>query len=736
MKKIVSGILICLVTVAIPDELIAQKKPYKTLEEAIMSGRLLRGDYGPSNVTWIEDGLKYSFTRRDGRIQEIWTFDPATGSEEMVFSTVHHTFPGTETPFEYLSFEWANNYRYILFQTRFRPIWRYSGNSDYYLYSLDDQSLRLICEESFTAEVSPDGKRVCYGKDGELYDYRFEDGKQTRLTFDAAEQLYNGRFGWAYEEEFGLVQAWNWSPDSKFIAYWQSDEREVPIYKLTDFSAKHPQYMEVPYPKVGDPAPEVRIGVLDVETGINRWLGVDLQGGYIPRIYWTSKEGLLAVLWTNRAQTHIKLFFYDVQTMSGKLIMEEQSDSWIDIYDFWNRKLHFFLFPENREEFFFLSDRNGYTHIYRFDYDGNLLNQVTDGKWEVIGFETMDAGNEMLYYVSNEGNPLERNLYSIRFDGSDKRRLTHAEGNHSVSMAPGGIYFIDRYSSINAPYQVDLMNREGTIIKKLVDNKGVQEYIQKKSYAQTELFQFTTSDGTVIDGSLIKPMNFNPKKKYPLIMDVYGGPGSQEVTNSFGTSSWHQYLAQEGYVIANINNRGNGGYGKTFERIVYKQVGKWETKDFAEAAEYLSSKSWIDAERTGIMGHSYGGFSAGYSLVMHPDVFEAGIATAAVNNQVLYDCIYAERHMGLIEDNPEGYVQSSISAHAGNLKGDLMVVHSLMDDNVHPQNTFQMIRAFLDNGISVDLKIYPPGNHGVAYDMRSRIRLYKDYFEFLEENLK
>jgi dipeptidyl-peptidase-4 len=289
---------------------------------------------------------------------------------------------------------------------------------------------------------------------------------------------------------------------------------------------------------------------------------------------------------------------------------------------------------------------------------------------------------------------------------------------------------------VNTPSQVDLRNYKGELVKQLAGNSKVLKYLEDHAYSNTVLFQFTTSDGATIDGSLIKPADFDPNKSYPLILAVYGGPGSQGVKNTFGTSSWHQYLAQQGYVIANINNRGNGGYGRDFERIVYGKLGKWETQDFAEAAEYLSSKPWIDGKRTAIMGHSYGGFSAGYSMVMHPDVFEAGISTAAVDNQLLYDCIYAERHMGLIEDNFEGYMQSSISTHASKLEGNLLVVHSLMDDNVHPQNTFQMVRAFLDSGKSVDLKIYPPGNHGVAYDMPTRILLYQDYFNYLEEHLR
>ena len=277
MKNILTGILVCLFMLTIPIHTEGQKKPYATLEEAIAAGRFLRGDAGPSNVKWIENGHKYSFTKRDGRIQEIWTYEPSSDQEEMIFSTVYHTFPGAGIPFEYRNFEWTNDYQYILFQTRFNPIWRYSGNSDYYFYSLKDKSLQLICEQAFTAEVSPDGKRVGYGKDGELYVFEFATGQHTRLTFDAMEHLYNGRFGWAYEEEFGMVQAWNWSPDSRYIAFWQSDERDVPIYKLTDFSGKHPEYMEIPYPKVGDKAPEVKIGVVDVKTGHKKWVDIALE---------------------------------------------------------------------------------------------------------------------------------------------------------------------------------------------------------------------------------------------------------------------------------------------------------------------------------------------------------------------------------------------------------------------------------------------------------------------------
>ncbi|RLD92287.1 MAG: S9 family peptidase, partial [Bacteroidetes bacterium] len=553
---------------------------------------------------------------------------------------------------------------------------------------------------------------------------------------DGADKYYNGRFGWANEEEFGLVQAWEWSYDSKYIAFWQTDEREVPVYQLTDFSGLHPEYMELPYPKVGDNPPVERLGVINTTDGSKQWLDFDPEGGYMPRIYWTSRENTLAVVWMNRTQNHLKLYLFNVLTGEKSMIMEEKHDAWIDIFDFFAGELHLFYFPEDLDSFFWISDRDGYSHVYQYDYEGNVLGQVTSGEYDVISVKAIDPAKKTLSYLSCEISPMERNLYSVKFNGKGKKQITSTAGNHRVNVSPAGRYFIDSYSSTDTPSMVDLRDGKGNLIKNLAAHQGALDHLEKYEYAPRELFTFTTSDGQKIDGSLIKPMNFDPEKSYPLIMTVYGGPGSQGVYNSFETSGWSQWLAQQGYVVVNINNRGNGGYGSKFEKVIYKQLGKWETHDFAETALYLSEKSWVDRERIGIMGHSAGGFYAGMSLLMHADVFKAAIATAAISDHRNYDCIFKERYMGLIEENEEGYEQSAMLNHAGNLEGNLLLVHSLMDDNVHPQNTFQFTKALIDAGKYFDLKIYPPGAHGVAYDMNSRMHLYNTYLDWLNKNLK
>jgi dipeptidyl-peptidase-4 len=463
---------------------------------------------------------------------------------------------------------------------------------------------------------------------------------------------------------------------------------------------------------------------------------VDLNGGYIPRIYWTAKDDQLAIVHLDRPQRHLKLFFHDVTDGSGQLIMEEESDAWIDVFDFFAGIYHLFFFPEDQDRFFWITDREGWNHIYSYDYQGNLDRQVTEGEWEVTNVYAVDADKKRIYYSSTEVSPLERHLYSIKFNGRRAKQLTEVPGRHRIDMAPNGKYYIDRYSNVDTPTQVELWETDKKMLKKLEDNAEVKEFVNNHTYAPRELFSFTTSDGQKLDGYLIKPPNFDPNKEYPLFLSIYGGPGAQGVYNQWESSGFNQYLAQQGYVIANVNNRGSGGYGHDFEKIVYKQLGKWEANDFVETANYLAEKSWIDGERMAIRGHSYGGYMTSYTMVTHPDIFKAGIVGAPVTDWRLYDSIYAERYMGLLENNKEGYDSSMVMSYADSLQGNLFVAHSAMDENVHMQNTMQLLTAFTSAGKDVDLRIYPPGAHGVSYNRDSYLLLYNTYYKYLETHLK
>jgi len=720
-------------------ELSAQEKQrYSSVKQALSSSGQLSGSSGPRNVNWIEEGNRYSYMQFNQETQsmEIRAYNPANDNDELIFNNADYTFPQSDSTFEYSSFQWSQDSRYIVFRSNFRPVYRRSGISDYYLYSLQGDSLSLLVKDARTAELSPDGSKIGYERDGDLFIYNLESREEKRLTDSGGENFYNGRFGWVYEEEFGLAQAWVWSPDSEHIAYWQTDERDVNIFQMTNYEGQHPEYVKIPYPLVGDDNPKIKIGVVNVDNADRQWMEIDLSEGYVPRLYWTANDNQLAVVHLNRPQTRLTLSFHDIHTGSGNVIMQEESEAWIDVFDFFAGINHLFFFPRDEEEFFWISDRDGWSHIYRYDYSGNIKNRVTEGDWEVTFVHTVNYEDGRIYYTSTEKSPLERHLYSIDFDGSDKKKLTRTKGRHGISMGSNAKFYIDRYSNTETPTQVELWDTEGAKIKMLEDNESVRDYIEKHVYAPRELFSFTTTDGQKLDGYFIRPIDFDPDKKYPLMMNIYGGPGAQGVYNSFESSGWSQYLAQQGYVIVNVNNRGSGGYGSEFEKIVYKQLGKWEAHDFVETARYMAQKEWVDGSRMAIRGHSYGGYMTTYTMFKHPDVFQVGIAGAPVTDWKLYDTIYTERYMGLLENNENGYKESAPTTHAPNLTGNLLVAHSTMDENVHVQNTMQLMTALVSNGKDADLRIYPPGAHGVSFNSASFFLLYETYTDYLNTHLK
>ena len=636
-------------------------------------------------------------------------------------------------------YQWTHDGKYLLIEGPGKSIWRHSTQAPFYLLNVKKKELTALADNNNSlrnVKLSPDGTMVGYVRDHNIYVVDLSSGNERAITRDGTKDILNGEFDWVYEEEFGQAQAWNWSPDSKYIAYWQFDESPVPIIQLTDYKGLHPKYEKIPIPQVGDPNPLVKIGVVNIKTNKNIWIDTGEKGDYyIPRIYWTSLPSVLAVMILNRAQNHVKIYFYNVEDGESHLVFEEKSKTWIDIYDFYAHVNDMITFPENSEEFFWISDRDGYQHLYRYGYNGKLINQVTKGEWTVAKVYSIDTENKKIYYESTEDSPLERQLYSINFDGSGKTRISKIAGRHRFNFSPNSKYFFDIYSNVNLPRQVELWSTEKGMLKKLVDSKSVNKFLESHKYSPKELFNFTTSDGQKIDYYMIKPFDFDKTKKYPVIFSIYGGPGSQSVFNSFGTNTFHQYLAQKGYIIVNVNNRGTANYGSKFMKIVYKNLGKWESNDFAETAEYLSKLPYVDSTRIAIMGTSYGGYSTLYTMTSYPGIFKVGIANSPVTDWRLYDDIYTERYMGLLADNKNGYIESSPTTHVANIAGKLLLVHSAKDDNVHPRNTMQFITALTNAGKDADFRFYPLGAHGAVYSLPSYLLLMKVYYNFLDRNL-
>jgi dipeptidyl-peptidase-4 len=731
--RLTGALLLCGISFS---SLRAQTKPeYTSLTDAMRATSRLRGRPGPESVNWINGGQKYSYIVND----EIRAMEPATLKDELIFTNKGLTFPGTAKPFEYEAFQWSHDSKHLVFQSDFRPIYRRSGISNYFVYDLATKQLKQAAKDARTAELSPDGKKVGLERNGNMYIYDFATGKEKQLTHDKTSEngIFNGLYDWVYEEEFGQAQAWNWSPDNKYIAYWQFDEHKVPDFQMTNFEGHHNDNIHISIPQVGDANPTVKIGVVDVATGKNIWLKPDETGDYYtPRIYWTSNPDVLALMTLNRAQNHMKLYFFNVKTGEHHVVLEEKSTTWVAIFDFYTDVNDMVYFPEKPKEFFWVSDRSGYYHIYRYSYDGKLINQVTKGDWDMIKVSRIDPQTQTIYYLSAEAGGLEQQFYSIKYDGSQKTKLSDISGFHDIDMSPDAKYYLDTYSNLTTPTHVALRNNKGTQLKMMEDNAAVSNFVAGHAYSTPELFNFKTTDGVALDGYIIKPFNFDPNKKYPVVMTVYGGPESHDVFNKFYTDGWQQWLAQNGYIVANVNNRGIANYGSAFMKIVYKQLGKWESNDFVETANYLGKLPFVDAGKIAIMGTSYGGYSTAYTLLTHPGVFKVGVANSPVTDWTLYDDIYTERYMGLAGDNAAGYKASSAMTYAGNLKDHLLLIHSMSDDNVHPANTMQLITALTDAGKDAELRIYPKGAHGAAYNSQSSVLIKSVTFNYLERYLK
>jgi dipeptidyl-peptidase 4 len=709
------------------------KQRFASLREAIQSNALT-GGAAPRGVVWIDDGRRFSFaaTNPQTRRQEIRAYDPATGGDTLLFSSEGLTIPGLTTAFDYQSFQWARDFKHLVFQTNTRQLFRRSGISDFYIYSLASHSLKLAGRNARSAELSPDGTLLGAERGGDMYVVDLATQRERRLTSDATEHVFNGHFDWVYEEEFGLAQAWNWSPDSRHIAFWRVDERSEPVVQLTNYDGHHPDWDRLRIPQPGDSNPTAKIGVLDVTTGKKVWLDPGITGDfYIPRIYWTSRPDTLAMVVLNRQQNEMRLFFFDVTTGGKRAVLQERSKTWIDVYDFYANVQDLMSFPEKSHEFFWLSDRDGFQQIYRYDYSGKLVNAVTHERSSVTRIEGVDPATQTIFFTSTNPSPLERQLWQIGFDGAGLRRITTTAGHHSIDMSPNTSYFIDSWSSVSEPRQVDLWATATGRLRTLGANDRTRQWLTTHEYSPVELFSFTTSDGAKLDASMIKPIPFDSTKKYPVVFTIYGGPGSQGVYDEFATSGWAQWLSQNGYLVIDVNNRGTNNYGRDFMKVVYKQLGKYESMDFAEAAKYLRTLPYVDGDHIAIMGTSYGGYSTLYSMLMHPDVFSLGMSNSGVTDWRLYDTIYTERYMSLLSDNLAGYEQSSVVVNAPKLRGRLLMIHAMMDDNVHPQHTMQAMTAFTNAEKDVELRIYPPGRHGSAYNGQSGRLIAEVEFDFL-----
>lgn len=626
-------------------------------------------------------------------------------------------------------YKFNSNEEKLLLKVNTESIYRYSDKSFIYAFDIKSKELIKISDEKISlADFSPNGKMVSYVFDNNLYIYELSSGKTTKCTTDGVRnKIINGATDWVYEEEFAIVKGYEWSHDSKFLAYYKFDESNVKEFSMDLFNQNlYPTHEKFKYPKAGEENSKVSIHILNVNTKKSFQVNEN-DFEYTPRIYWTKDSKNLCVFKLNRHQNHLKLLFTNPESKKTVLIYEEKDSRYIDIHD--NIK---FL----NTGFIWSSEKDGFNHLYKFSYDSKKMFQITSGEYEITKFYGYNESKKILYYQSNEKSPLQKHIYSINIDGTNKKLLSNGKGVNNANFSTTFDYFINTNSTANQPNYITLNNKKGKLIRVIKNSEKLIQTLSNYELSKKEFFSFKTEYNIYLNGWMIKPPDFDSNKKYPVLMYVYGGPGNQQVLDNWGGRNymWYQYLAQQGIVIVCVDNRGTGGRGADFKKCTYKELGKLETEDQIAANKYLASLDYIDQNKIGIWGWSYGGYMSSLCLLKGNEIFNFAIAVAPVTNWRFYDTIYTERYMRTPQENPDGYDLNSPINYIKQLKGNYLLVHGSADDNVHYQNTMEMISSLVKENKQFDLFIYPDKNHSI-YGGTTRLHLMTKITDFIIKNL-
>ncbi len=637
---------------------------------------------------------------------------------------------GSEQGITLDSYSFSRDERMILIPTETEPIYRRSERSLYYIWNLDDEKLIRLSEngKQRLADFSPDGTKVAFVRENNLFLKDLLSGEEKQLTFDGKDRhIINGTTDWVYEEEFAITKGFYWSPDSKTIAFYKFDESGVPEYEMQMWGDLYPEMHRYKYPKAGEDNSIVSIHFYDLESGktTKAELG-DETDQYIPRIKWSKKEGMLAIQRLNRHQNHLEILLSDRKTGKSRVIYDETNKYYIDITDH--------LIFTDEEHFLISSEADGFLHIYYHDLEGNAGNQITSGPWDVTELLGYDPEREIVYFEAAKSSPLNRDLMQVDLNGNMKM-LSNRSGTNKAEFSANFDYYINTFSDANTPPYITLNRNSGKELRVLQDNSQLTDKLREYQYSEYSFFTLPGEDGTELNAWRINPPDFDPDKSYPVLMYVYGGPGSQTVTNIWSGNLWYQVLAHEGIVCISVDNRGTGARGEEFKKMTYLQLGKYETLDQIAAAKYISEKPWADADRMAIFGWSYGGFMSSLCMTKGADIFDVGIAVAPVTNWKYYDNIYTERFMRTPRENPEGYEDNSPINFTDQLQGKYMLVHGTADDNVHVQNAYDLVTSLVEADKDFELMLYPNKNHGI-YGGNARYHLYRKMTRFLLDNLK
>lgn len=621
----------------------------------------------------------------------------------------------------------------ILIATNSNPIYRHSFTSVYYLFDIASKSLIKISENAIQEPLlNKNGSKIAYAFENNLYVFDVATKKTTQITKDGKKNaIINGITDWVYEEEFAFVRAFDWNADGTKLAYIKFDESDVPVFSMDIYGEDlYPQQQVFKYPKAGENNSKVSLHLYDVSKASTQNVALNAETAYyIPRIKFTNNANVLSVQTQNRHQNQLNLLFIDANSGKTSTILTEKDKAYVDVTD----NLTFL----NDNSFIWTSEKDGYNHIYHYNNDGSLKKQVTTGNWEVTNYYGYNKSNETIYYQSVENGSTKRDVYSIQLNGSSKKQLSAQSGTNSATFSPDFKYFINNHSSSTKAPSYSLVDAStGKNVKEILNNSALEDKLKKFDLPKKEFTTFKNEVGNDLNGYIIKPKNFDTKKKYPVLLYQYSGPGSQEVADSWNDSNdyWHMMLTQKGYIIVCVDGRGTGFKGANFKKVTQKELGKFEVKDQIFVAKQLAKESFVDANRIGIWGWSFGGFMSSNALFQGNDVFKTAIAVAPVTSWRFYDSVYTERFMTTPQENASGYDNNSPITHADKLKGNFLLIHGTADDNVHVQNAMLLINKLVSLNKNFDWLIYPDKNHGI-YGGKTREQLYTKMTEYILEKL-
>lgn len=678
-----------------------------------------------SSLNWMNDGQYYS-ALSDNKIIK---YSVRTGEE------VETIADGNELNLKIDSYSFSDDESLVLIMTDRESVYRRSYTAIFYLYDRSAKSARKLSEgrQSY-ATLSPDNTKVAFTRDNNLFYLDLSSDNEIAVTTDGQfNSVINGSTDWVYEEELYLTKAFEWSPDSKRIAYYRMDESEIREYNLQLWKdgANYPEDYRYKYPKAGETNSLVEIYAYELSSGkkVKADIGTETDI-YIPSISWAKDPELLVIQRLNRLQNQLDILHVDAKDGSSKVILTDKSDTYVH-FTFCND----LTYLDNGKQFIYSSEKDGFKHFYLYNMDGSLASQITKGNYEARSLVGLDQSKKILYYASTEDSPLEQHLYAISFSGKGKKKLTNKSGRHTINMSDDCSYYMDYHSSATTPLNVSLYQAKGNkLVKVMEDNAALAQKSKDYGFADKEFFQIDNGKGDQLNGFFLKPADFDSNKAYPLLIFQYSGPGSQNVSNSWagGHFVWHQHLAQNGYIVAVVDTRGTGYRGEAFKKVTYKQLGKYETEDLISAAKTLGGYSYIDKDRIGVWGWSYGGYMSSLCILKGNDVFKTAIAIAPVTTWRYYDTIYTERYLQRPQDNPSGYDDNSPNTHADKLKGNFLLVHGTGDDNVHFQNSVILQEELIKAGKQFDSFFYPDKAHSLR---GRRQHLYQMMTDFIVEKL-